>query len=202
MIASMGFTRIIVCLSVMVISFTTACSKDKGNSLDNLDPKKTTEKELQKLDKEYEEETGKKSHIPVGVGTCYQISCPVFALVDKSSQTMNLYVNGELNETWNISSGRSKGYETPNFDKRPNGRIYDAYASKAFPGGDFEGLGNMPYAVFIEGGYAIHGTSVGNWKRLGSKASHGCIRLHPDNAKIFNQLVRSVGIQNVWITVQ
>lgn len=194
-------SRIIVCLSIVVMALTTACSKDKGNSLDNLDPKKTTEKELQKLDKEYEEETGKKSHIPVAVGTCYQINCPVFALVDKASQTMNLYVNGELQGTWDISSGRSGGHETPDFDKRPNGRIYDAYMSKAFPGGDFEGLGNMPYAVFIEGGYAIHGTSAGNWKRLGSKASHGCIRLHPDNAKIFNQLVRSAGVQNVWITV-
>jgi len=59
----------------------------------------------------------------------------------------------------------------------------------------------MPYAVFISGGYAIHGTTRGNWSRLGKPASHGCIRLHPDNGQIFNVLVRRNGISNVWITV-
>jgi len=59
----------------------------------------------------------------------------------------------------------------------------------------------MPYAVFIEGGYAIHGTTRGNWSNLGRVASHGCIRLHPDNGQIFNVLVRRNGIRNVWVTV-
>ncbi|QLH48282.1 MAG: L,D-transpeptidase [Bacteroidota bacterium] len=36
---------------------------------------------------------------------------------------------------------------------------------------------------------------------MGKKASHGCIRLHPDQAKIFFELVRKVGIENTWITV-
>jgi hypothetical protein len=52
------------------------------------------------------------------------------------------------------------------------------------------------------GGFAIHGTGRGNWRKLGNKASHGCIRVHPDNALIFNRLVRENGIKNVWITVQ
>lgn len=194
----MKFRFVLFCLLFLSV----ACSRHNNNALDDLDPTKITENQLKQMDAEYEEETGKSSHIPVEPGTCYQISCPVFALVDKETQKMNLYVNGELQATWDISSGKAGGHETPNFDKHPNGRIYDAYTSKKFPGGDFEGLGNMPYAVFIEGGYAIHGTSRGNWKRLGTKASHGCVRLHPDNAKVFNQLVRSVGIQNVWITIQ
>jgi lipoprotein-anchoring transpeptidase ErfK/SrfK len=187
--------------AVMVLS--AACGKkNDSNRLDNLNPKDpSVEKELKEMDKEYEDATGKSSHIAVGSGTCYQIACPVFALVDKENQEMNLYVNGELIDQWPVSSGK-EGLDTPNFDKRPNGRIYDEYNSKKFPGGDYNGMGNMPYAVFISGGYAIHGTGKGSWKRLGTKASHGCIRIHPDNAKKFNELVRAYGVANTWITVQ
>ena len=60
----------------------------------------------------------------------------------------------------------------------------------------------MPYAVFLQGGYAIHGTTMGNFLKLGTKASHGCIRLHPDNAKVFNALVKTVGLQETWISIK
>lgn len=133
--------------------------------------------------------------------TCVREQCEVWAQVVKSTQTMYLYVRGSLVGTWRISSG-IPGRGTPNFDRHPDGRIYDRYTSIKFPGGDYQGLGNMPYAVFIQGGFAIHGTAQSNWKRLGSKASHGCIRIHPDNAYYFNRLVRQVGIRYVWITVQ
>jgi len=46
----------------------------------------------------------------------------------------------------------------------------------------------MPYSIFFQGGYAIHGSyDVGN---LGRPASHGCIRLHPDDAAELYDLVR------------
>lgn len=70
------------------------------------------------------------------------------------------------------------------------------------PGGDYNGLGNMPYAVFVRGGYAIHGTTKGNWPKLGTPASKGCIRLHPDNGFIFNRLVRAVGVRAAWVSVE
>ena len=93
-------------------------------------------------------------------------------------------------------------FPTPYMDQNPNGRIYDRYTSVTNPGGDYNGLGNMPYAVFIRGGYAVHGTTRGNWPNLGKPASKGCIRLHPDNGFIFNRLVRSYGIYRTWITVE
>jgi hypothetical protein len=43
----------------------------------------------------------------------------------------------------------------------------------------------MPYAVFFNGGYAVHATF--DLKRLGRPASHGCIRLHPENAAEFSR---------------
>lgn len=188
-------------LPMLAAALVSACSKNKDNNvMDELDPSQTTEDELRKMDEEYESATGKSAHIRAWKGTCRYKQCPVWALVDKSEQTLTLYIDGKVSEVWDVSSG-GPGYSTPNFNQNPNGRIYDAYTSKAFPGGDYQGLGNMPYVVFIEGGYGIHGTTKGNWSRLGNPASHGCIRVHPDNGLKFNRLVRKHGVGNVWITV-
>lgn len=130
---------------------------------------------------------------------CKQGECAVWVSVSKATQTLSLYIDGVLEDSWLVSTGT--GSKTPDFDRHPNGRIYDQYSSKSYPGGDYNGLGNMPYAVFIEGGYALHGTPKSNWKYLGQKASHGCVRMHPDNGYRFNRLVREVGIKQTWITV-
>ncbi len=127
--------------------------------------------------------------------------CDVFLSVNKATQRAELFIQGSLVGTYKVSTGAA-GTPTPNFDRRPNGRIYDKYSSSKFPGGDYAGLGNMPYAVFISGGFAIHGTPKGNWGRLGTRASHGCVRIHPDNAKIFNKAVRKYGISQSWITIR
>ena len=178
---------------------------NESNQMDELDPfDANIEQKLEAMDKAYEEQTGTSSFIEnfiyIGSG-CTRIDCSVWAQVSKSKQKLYLYVDGVLEATWSVSTG-TKGHTTPNFDKHPNGRIYDSYTSTKYPGGDYKGLGNMPYAVFISGGFAIHGTDTGNWKRLGTPASHGCIRIHPENALYFNRLVRSRGINDVWITVQ
>jgi lipoprotein-anchoring transpeptidase ErfK/SrfK len=159
------------------------------------------EQQLENFDQKYFEQTGQSPFLNFDLfsGSCVRKECKVWAQVVKSTQTMYLYVDGKVEHTWKVSSGTvDRG--TPNFDRHPNGRIYDTYSSSKFPGGDYNGLGNMPYAVFIHGGFAIHGTPKSNWPKLGTQASHGCIRLHPDNAKIFNRLVRKNGISEVWIT--
>jgi len=136
-------------------------------------------------------------------GTCRRQSCAVWAVVSKARQTITIYVNGSpISLANNRTSTGLPGTGTPNFDKHPDGRIYNKYTSKKFPGGDYNGLGNMPYAVFIRGGFAIHGTPRGNWGMLGRPASHGCIRVHPTTGQLFNQLVRQYGVRNTWITVQ
>ena len=57
----------------------------------------------------------------------------------------------------------------------------------------------MPYAVFFRGGYAIHGTTAVG--ALGRPASHGCIRLSPENAKLLYQLVQQMGLENTSIRI-
>lgn len=213
-------------LSFMFLSFVTALSllsdvaygataKASGSAkypahtrLDELNPfAADIEEQLERLDREYENDTKKDSTLfKTGIfeffaRDCFHQSCAVWAYVDKRQQRMFVTLNGALWQTWLVSTGDAN-HTTPNFETHPDGRIYDAYTSDKYPGGDYMGLGNMPYAVFISGGFAIHGTGRSNWKRLGRPVSHGCVRLHPDNARTFNQLVRAYGRRNVWITVQ
>ena len=57
----------------------------------------------------------------------------------------------------------------------------------------------MPYSVFFHGGFAVHGTGA-VW-RLGSPASHGCVRLRTSNARKFYDIVKKHGKKNVTIKV-
>lgn len=134
--------------------------------------------------------------------TCREKECILYAVVDKRKQTLYIWLLGELKDSFLVSTGKGAEYETPNMNCRPEGPVLTKYTSKKFPGGDYKGLGNMPYAVFIANGYAIHGTTPGNYGKLGRPASHGCIRLHPDNAKVFNALVKTVGLRQTWVSVK
>jgi hypothetical protein len=176
------------------------------NFYDKLDPKSPIiEKTMQDLEADYQFSTGKSGKMESDqledlFPDCYRNACMIWADIDKSAQRLYLYIDGVLTYTWKTSTGRP-GFTTPDIDQHPQGPVYDHYTSTKFPGGDYDGLGNMPYAVFVHGGIAIHGTTRGNWSLLGTAASHGCVRVHPDNGQIFNVLVRKYGLRNVWVTV-
>lgn len=179
-------------------------TKSAVTEFDELDPfASDIDSKISEIDKDYMDKTGES---PIlfsffsGNG-CMRDVCKIWIQVVKSRQLAYLFIDGINVNTWKVSTG-TQGRDTPNFDRHPNGRIYDSYTSSKFPGGDYNGLGNMPYAIFIEGGFAIHGTAISNWPKLGTKASHGCVRVHPDNAKYFNRLVRQYGINQTWITIQ
>ena len=175
------------------------------NLLDELDPAAPgIEEKLQEMDEAYFKMTGESPFLVKDQSiqdACYKDTCPVWSRVSLKEQLMYIYIDGQLQYVWPTSTGK-RGYKTPYLNQNPNGRIYDSYSSTIYPGGDYNGLGNMPYAVFIRGGYAIHGTTEGNWRKLGKRASKGCIRLHPDNGFIFNRLVRSAGVQSSWVSVE
>jgi hypothetical protein len=132
--------------------------------------------------------------------SCTEGECGLFVHIIKSRQIMYLYLDGELKDSFEISTGL-KEYSTPELSMHPRGPIFTKYTSRKFPGGNYKGLGNMPYAVFVKGGYAIHGTTTGNFKKLGNQASHGCIRLHPNNARLFYEMVKVIGLKNTWVKV-
>lgn len=119
-------------------------------------------------------------------------SASVVARIDLSSQTMNVYVNGGHVHSWSVSTAR-RGYRTPVGSFRPY-RLHRMWYSRKY------NMSPMPYSVFFLGGYAIHGTNA--IRRLGRPASHGCIRLHPSNARRLFRLVRMYGMRNTRIVVR
>lgn len=115
----------------------------------------------------------------------------VVARIDLSSQTMTVSVNGMPRYSWPVSTAR-RGYVTPTGAYRPQ-RMYRTYFSRKYYNSP------MPYSIFFNGGYAIHGSY--EVSRLGSPASHGCIRLHPSNAATLYSLVQSYGAGNTVILI-
>ncbi|MGE6786475.1 L,D-transpeptidase [Ensifer adhaerens] len=111
--------------------------------------------------------------------------------ISLSSQTMTVRQYGVVMYRWKVSTAR-RGYVTPRgswsakwLSRHHRSRKYDDAP--------------MPYAVFFNGGYAIHATY--DIKRLGRPASHGCVRLHPNNAAEFFALTREHGLKNTRIVI-
>jgi lipoprotein-anchoring transpeptidase ErfK/SrfK len=113
------------------------------------------------------------------------------ARVSIPDQTMTVTRYGKVLHTWKVSTARS-GYKTPSGEWRPY-RMHVMWRSIKYDNAP------MPYAVFYDGGYAIHGTTAVS--RLGSPASHGCVRLLTENAHTFYNLVREVGPGNTRVIV-
>ena len=118
----------------------------------------------------------------------------VTASVSLSQQRMTLTVvdKAGLAQTylWNVSTGR-QGYTTPTGEWNPTWLSIDHWSKKYDA--------PMPFAVFFTGGYAIHATDA--VAKLGQPASHGCIRLAPENARMFFDLVKTYGKGNTKIVI-
>lgn len=113
------------------------------------------------------------------------------AKVDVGTQTMTVSRYGQVIHTWKVSTARS-GYITPAGEWRPY-RMHRMWHSRKYD------MAPMPFAVFYDRGYAIHGTTAVS--RLGTPASHGCVRLETVNAATFFALVQEVGPGNTRVIV-
>jgi len=112
--------------------------------------------------------------------------------IDISEQSMRVRVDGDIWYRWDVSTGR-KGYRTPLGTFQPV-RLERMWYSTRYDDAP------MPHAIFFFHGYAIHGTT--EVRSLGRPASHGCVRLHPDNAAELYALVRRIGRGNTTIRVR
>jgi len=102
--------------------------------------------------------------------------------VDLGAQTMHV-ASSEGDYDWPVSTGRA-GFRTPTGAYRPQ-RMYEMVHSAKYDNAP------MPHAIFFTGGYAIHATSATG--ALGRPASHGCVRLAPENAAMLYDLVKHEG---------
>lgn len=124
-------------------------------------------------------------------GNAAEAATKLTARVSLSAQTMRVLVDGRPTYEWKVSTG-AKGYGTPTGSFRPT-RMHEMWFSKKYDNAP------MPHSVFFHGGYAVHATP--HVKRLGRPASHGCVRLHPDNAADFYWLVELFGPANTSIEI-
>ncbi|KPH06072.1 L,D-transpeptidase [Rhizobium acidisoli] len=113
------------------------------------------------------------------------------ANVSIGKQMMTVTENGFVKYRWKVSTARD-GYVTP------TGSWSAKWLSRDHRSRKYDNA-PMPYAVFFNGGYAVHATF--DLKRLGRPASHGCVRLHPDNAAQFFSLARQAGLANTRVVI-
>jgi hypothetical protein len=126
----------------------------------------------------------------LSAGTAAQAKVAI--TVDKDNQQMTVAVDGVERYRWPVSSGLPS-YETPNGSFRAFRMEPDHY-SKEFDDAP------MPHSIFFTKiGHAIHGTDSVN--RLGSPASHGCVRLSRANAATLYALVQEQGVLNTTVTL-
>lgn len=98
--------------------------------------------------------------------------------VNKSTQTMLVLIDGVEAYNWTVSTGVGGG---PYDGTYKPGRMERKWASRKY------GMAPMPYSIFFDGNYAIHGTV--KISQLGRRASKGCVRLHPRDAAVLFELV-------------
>jgi len=117
-------------------------------------------------------------------------SADIVIAIDKSIQRMAVIVDGREQHVWKVSTGTGGGPRSGTY--RPQ-RLEKSWFSRKY------GMSPMPHSIFFDEGYAIHGTVYVS--RLGNRASHGCVRLHPANAATLFGLVRSQGMASTTIVV-
>lgn len=115
----------------------------------------------------------------------------MIARVDLSDQMMRVYVDDVLTYTFVVSTGRGRHIT-------PVGRYQAEWLSPKHRSRKYNNA-PMPWSVFFHDGYAVHGTT--EVAKLGEPASHGCVRLAPENAKLFYALVKELGLDNTLITI-
>jgi hypothetical protein len=112
--------------------------------------------------------------------------------VNKDTQTMTVAVDGVTRYRWPVSTG-IPSRETPNGSFKAF-RMEEDHYSKEFDDAP------MPHSIFFTKiGHAIHGTMSEG--RLGTPASHGCVRLSRANATTLYALVEEQGVLNTTVTL-
>lgn len=111
--------------------------------------------------------------------------------VDKSAQRMSVIVDGVPTHHFVVSTGLAGGPPLGTFKPQ---RLERTWHSRLY------NMAPMPYSIFFHGNYAIHGTN--QIKRLGRRASKGCVRLHPRDAALLFNLVQKRGMARTRIIIE
>ena len=117
-------------------------------------------------------------------------SAKILIEIDKSAQRMTVSQDGAQLYTWPVSTGL-RSYDTPGGAFTPF-RMEKEHYSREWDDAP------MPHSIFFtQKGHAIHGTE--HIRNIGRPASHGCVRLEPENARVLFALVRQEGMANTSV---
>ena len=112
--------------------------------------------------------------------------------IDKSTQQMTVFLDGVQKYDWPVSTGK-RGYSTP------SGTFTALSMNEIWYSKEWENA-PMPHAIFfMKDGHAIHGSY--DVKHLGQPASHGCVRIDPQNATLLYDLVKESGLENTQVVL-
>ena len=112
--------------------------------------------------------------------------------IDKSTQRMTVFVDGEQRHVFKVSTGK-QGHATPSGSFRVL-LMKEMHHSRKYDNAP------MPNSIFFtNNGHAIHATT--SVRNLGRAASHGCVRLSPRDAKTLYDLVERTGKGSVTIRI-
>jgi hypothetical protein len=112
--------------------------------------------------------------------------------IDKSKQQVTVFVDGVETYQWPVSTGK-RGYATPSGTYTALS-MNEVWYSKEWDNAP------MPHAIFfMKDGHAIHGSY--EVKNLGKPASHGCVRISPQDATILFALVKKAGLSNTQVVL-
>ena len=119
-------------------------------------------------------------------------SAALLITIDKTVQRMSVVMDGQEIFNWPVSTG-TRSYDTPSGSYKPFRMEADHY-SKEWDDAP------MPHSIFFtQIGHAIHGTT--HTKAIGTPASHGCVRLEPQNAETLFKLVKQEKMANTRIVL-
>src|SRR6056297_1134719 len=115
----------------------------------------------------------------------------VLVRIDLSDQEMTVLVDDRVEGVWPVSTARAGKFT-------PIG-LYHVQWMKRMHYSTLYNNAPMPHSLFFSGNFAIHGTD--QTERLGTPASAGCVRLHPENAARLYTLVLKKGRANTLIEI-
>jgi hypothetical protein len=131
--------------------------------------------------------------LAAGLSSASVANAAVTVTIDKSIQQMTVEVDGRPLYQWPVSTGKGAQYDTPS-GKFKAFRMERDHFSKEWDDAP------MPFSIFFTPkGHAIHGSY--DVKRLGTPASHGCVRLAPANAEKLFALVEQAGVLNTTVVL-
>ncbi len=183
-------SRLILILSVFMLVSTNVLAADNKAQLDDLMTPDELAAEIgntQSTDLSPQVEPFTAEQIFDAYGVDVYAEFPVVIVINKNFQTATVYQNGYQVNSFLVSTGRER-WETAKsgrqyFTSTPSGWFAPQSYVRNHWSNTWAAL--MEYAIFFNGGVALHATTPDHYKELGHTASGGCVRMYKDDAAWF-----------------